>query len=439
MSAVPVVRQAEVVPENASGRAQRLLLIAPPNSYRTAAYLEAARRQSVSVLIASEGRYSLVSEIASGLHIDLEDPGALERLLVAGRVEPFAGVVATDDACVELGSRVARVLDLPHNPPQAARFSRRKDLSRRALQEAAVPVPWYRVIDLQRALESQLEGVEYPCVVKPVALSASRGVIRANNRQETLAACRRVARIVRNEPHPGSFAAGHLLVERFTPGAEIALEGLLHAGQLEVLAIFDKPDPLEGPYFEETYYITPSRHEPHIQARIVQCVTDACLALGLCEGPVHAEARISGNEVIILEVASRTIGGDCARLLRFGTGHGLEDLVIAHAIGLPLPILPQEGAAGVLMIPIPAAGILRRIEGIAAARSVPGIEEIVIAVRDGYELVPLPEGGSYLGFMFSRAATPAQAESALRTAHAQLNIVVAPLLKLEDRRTSLQP
>lgn len=436
MSAGPVVRLAEVVPEKQSERVQRLLLIAHPNSYRTVAYLMAARRRAVPVLIASEGRFSLVSEIAAGLHIDLDDPGALAQLLAASRMQPFAGVVATDDACVELGSRIAQALDLPHNPPQAARFSRRKDLSRQVLQDAGLPVPSHRVIDLRRVLEPQLEGLAYPCVVKPVSLSASRGVIRANTWREVLAACHRVANIIRGEARPGSFAASHLLVERFVRGPEIALEGLLRAGRLEVLAIFDKPDPLDGPYFEETFYITPSRQHERVRERLVRRVTEACQALGLREGPVHAEARISGDEAVILEVASRTIGGDCARLLRFGTGHGLEDLVIAHAVGAPLPIEPQEGAAGVLMIPIPAAGILRRIEGISAARAVAGIEEIVIGIREGYELVPLPEGGTYLGFMFSRAATPAGAEAALRAALAQLNIVVAPLLKLEDERIS---
>jgi biotin carboxylase len=214
----------------------------------------------------------------------------------------------------------------------------------------------------------------------------------------------------------------------------VALEGILQDGRLEVLAIFDKPDPLAGPYFEETYYITPSRHDRRIRSRIMQRVAEACRGLGLREGPVHAEVRIRDGDAVILEVASRTIGGDCARLLHFGTGQGLEDLVISHAMGDPLPLQRQEGGAGVLMIPIARRGILRRIEGILQARAVPHIEEIVISIREGYELVPLPEGASYLGFMFARAPTPALAESALRAAHAKLNVVVAPVMALADER-----
>ena len=412
----------------------RLLLIAPPNSYRTVAYVDAARRCGVQVLIASEGKFSLVSEVAGGLHTDLSDPAALDVLLAENLQRPFCGVVATDDSTVELGSRVAQSLGLPHNPPSAARLSQRKDLSRQALAAAGVPVPDFRVIDLAAPVGPQLEGFPLPAVIKPLALSASRGVIRADTPVDLLAACARTQAILAADPADDAWLNTHLLLESFVPGPEVALEGLLQGGVLQVLAIFDKPDPLEGPYFEETYYITPSRHAAAVQQQIVASVRAACDGLGLREGPVHAELRIGPAGCVILEVASRTIGGECARLLGLGTGHSLEELVIAHATGRQLEVVPQAGGAGVLMIPIPAAGILRRIEGISAARAVPYIEDILINIRDGYELVPLPEGSSYLGFMFAAAPTPAQAEAALRAAHAQLTIVTAPLLRLEDRR-----
>jgi biotin carboxylase len=409
-------------------------LIASPNSYRTFPYLDAARRRGIDVLVASQGRFSLVSEVADGLHVNLDDPAALERLLAAAAIHPFAGVVATDDACVELASRTAQALDLPHNLPQAARCARRKDLSRQALAAAGVRVPAFRIIDLQRSLAPQLDQLEYPCVVKPLSLSASRGVIRVDDARALLAACARIDRMLAGESGGAGFSSTHLLVEAFVPGAEVALEGLLAGGCLNVLAIFDKPDPLDGPYFEETYYITPSRHAAGVKTRIIRRVEQACQALGLREGPVHAELRISGGDGVILEVAARTIGGDCARLLRFGTGQTLEDLVIAHAVGTPVRVNPREGAAGVLMIPIVEGGILRRVEGITQARAVPGIEDVVIAVREGYELVPLPEGATYLGFIFAHAPTPAAAEAALREAHARLKIVVAPVMVLEDGR-----
>ncbi len=414
----------------------RLLLIAPPGSYRTTAYLAAARRLHTDVLVASEGKHSLVSEIAGGLHIDLAGPGALDKLLQANRERPFCGVVATDDATVELGSRIAAALDLPHNPPQAARNSQRKDLSRQVLRDAGVGVPDFRLIDLGRPLPAQLQSLPLPAVLKPLSLSGSRGVIRVDTREQALAACARIHAIVAGEHLHDDWLAGHLLMETFVAGPEVAVEGLLRGGELAVLAIFDKPDPLQGPFFEETYYITPSRHAPALQRDIESCVQAACHALGLREGPVHAELRITDSGCVVMEVAARTIGGECARLLRFGTGHGLEELVIAHASGDALAPEPGEGAAGVLMIPIEQGGILRRIEGIAAARAVPGIEDISIAVREGYELRPLPEASSYLGFIFARAGTAAEAEAALRAAYDKLNIVVAPLWRMQDGRGS---
>jgi biotin carboxylase len=435
---VPVVLPVEVVPESAVLReAQpRLLLITPPNSYRTAAYLAAARRHAIDVLVASQGRYSLVSELAGGLQVDLGSPAALQQLLDANDRQAFAGVVATDDAVVELGSRVAEALDLPHNPPEAALCSRRKDLSRQVLAGAGVPVPGFRLVRLDRPVRPQIASIDYPCVVKPLALSGSRGVIRADDADALLAAADRVRRILAVEYARESALSMQVLVEDFVPGEEVALEGMLHEGRLAVLAIFDKPDPLNGPYFEETYYITPSRHPAGIRERVIRRIQQACTALGLREGPVHAEVRISDGDGVILEVASRTIGGDCARLLQFGTGQGLEDMVISHAVGKPLPVRPQAGGAGVLMIPIPRAGVLRRVEGITAARAVPCVDDVMISLRDGYELVPLPEGASYLGFMFARAPSAAEAEAALREAHARLNIVVAPLMALRDERGS---
>lgn len=224
-----------------------------------------------------------------------------------------------------------------------------------------------------------------------------------------------------------------LLAEDFVPGVEVAVEGLLDDGELHVLAIFDKPEPLDGPYFEETYYVTPSRLAKSIQTRLRREIAQACRAYGLREGPIHAECRINSEGVWILEVATRTIGGLCGRLFRYGVGYGLEELVLAQALGHSLPVNVKRSGAGVLMIPVPQAGILRRVEGVMAAQRVPYIDEVVIQLREGYELVPWPEGSSYLGFIFARAPTPALAEAALRQAHRCLNIVVAPLWKLSPQ------
>jgi biotin carboxylase len=271
-----------------------------------------------------------------------------------------------------------------------------------------------------------VDGLPFPCVIKPLALSGSRGVIRADDRDSLERLRTRVAAITSTAPFPDE--RDHALLETYLPGAEVALEGMLTDGQLEVLALFDKPEPLTGPYFEESYYVTPSRHPEAVQERVAERVSQACAAYGLRHGPVHAEVRLHDGDAWLLELAARTIGGECARLLSFGAGVGLEELVIARALGRPLQASRDAGAGGVLMLPTPRAGVLRRIEGVLEASRVPGIEAVEISVREGYELVPLPEGESYLGFVFPRTDSPQEAEEALRAAHAHLRVVTAPVL-----------
>ncbi len=374
----------------------------------------------------SEGEYTLAVE--GGLRVDLGDEEkALESIRAAARREGgFAAVVAPDDATVELAGRVASELGLAGNPPGAARLSRRKDLARARLAAAGVRVPEFRVLDLRRPLD--LSGISFPCVVKPVAMSASRGVIRADDDAELAAAVGRVRTIVsgaRDEEE-----RSRLLVESFVPGPEVAVEGLLQDGRLEVLAIFDKPDPLDGPFFEESIYVTPSRLGRAAEERIVECVRRAVAAFGLVAGPVHAELRWNAGEAWLLEAAARTIGGECSRLLRFSAGHSLEEVVLAAAMGRRLPHGLDSAAAGVMMLPTPRSGTLRRVEGVLDALGVPGVDEVSISAGTGAELVPLPEGGAYLGYIFARGETPAGVESSLREAAGRLRTVIAPMWRL---------
>ncbi len=408
---------------------QRLLLIAPPQSYRIGAYLNAARELDVSVEIASTGKHSLITELARGIHVELNDQQhALETICRAARSSPYDGVIATDDATVGLAARAADALGLKFNSVRSSRLACRKDLARHCLQAAGVPVPQHRLISLTGDPATQINGLPFPIVVKPLSLSASRGVIRADNLRQFIAACERIQPLIREQPDP--FEQSHLLVETYIDGFEVALEGFLSSGRLNLLALFDKPEPLVGPFFEESYYITPSRLNHERQRLILARVTAACAAYGLYEGPVHAELRITKDEAWILEVAGRTIGGECGHLFNIASDHGLESMVIANALSRPLPVTSIEGAAGVLMIPIPKSGMLRRYNGVDAARAVPHIEEVRITVPVGHELVSLPEGSSYLGFIFSKADTPEQAETALREAHRKLSFKIDPLWRI---------
>lgn len=406
----------------------RILLIAQPNSYRIAPYINAARRKGLDVLIASMGEHSLITEVQEGLHVNLGDPDkALSIILEEASRRPFSGVLGSDDNTVELASRVASALDLPHNKPSAAKASRRKDIARACLSLAGCPVPEHSLLDLESPVERQLKGVTFPCVLKPLHLSAGRGVIRANNQAELIAACKRIRPLI--QEYGDEFECRHILVETYIDGIEVAFEGFLQNGQLSILTIFDKPDPLVGPYFEETIYVTPSRLDREIQQKILQYLQQACSAYRLTTGPVHAELRINHDDVWILEVASRTIGGDCSRVLDIGDHLNLETLTIALAMGEVVDPPPIESARGVMMIPIPKAGILRRVEGLMQSRRTLGVEKVDIIIPNGHELQPLPEGNQYLGYIFARAGQPEAVLQALRKAHRQLNFVVSPLWK----------
>jgi biotin carboxylase len=410
-----------------------VLLIAPHSSYRTIPFIEAAGKLGVDVLVASEGQHSVISAYLDGLHINLhETDAALTTILQVARARSFAAIIGTDDMTTELAALAAQQLGLSHNPPASVRFARRKDLARQRLAQRGVPVPRHHCIDLRAPLATQAEQLDFPCVLKPLTLSASRGVIRVDSLEQFLRACARIERLLQSEEVEERDV---ILAEDFIVGAEVAVEGVLRAGVLEILAIFDKPDPLDGPYFEETYYITPSRLPRATQSLLQRRIQAACDAYGLREGPIHAECRVNPRGVWILEVAARTIGGLCGRLFRTAAGCGLEELVLAHSLGRRSADERLDGAAGVLMIPVPKAGILRRVEGVLAAQRVPHIDEVVIQLREGHELVPWPEGSSYLGFIFAHAPTPEQAEAALRQAHSQLSIVVAPLWKLSRQET----
>ena len=410
-------------------RPARVLLIAPSASYRISAYVEAAKRLAIDLVVGSSGDHSLVEAVADGLRLDLQDSdNALATILAANRISPFGAVIASEDATVELACLAAQSLGLAHNPPQAAVTATRKDLARQAQSDAGLRVPRFRVLSLLEPIPVDLD-VGYPCVLKPLSLSGSRGVMRADDLLELEGRRAQLMQLFENNsglPFP------HLaLVEAFIPGQELALEGMLVDGALEVLAIFDKPEPLDGPYFEESYYITPSRLDSPTQQRVAACAEDVCRAYGLQTGPIHAEFRVNEEGVWPLELAARTIGGDCARLLQFGAGHGLEELVLARALSLSIDMSRSSGAGGVLMIPIETSGVLRRVEGVTKAEKVPYIEDVFIAAREGHELSALPEGASYLGFIFARAPDAESAEVALRAAYACLKVVVAPMWRIQ--------
>ena len=426
----------------------RVLLLATTTGYQTRAFGEAAERLGIDLVFATD-RCHMIDDPWRDQAIPIrfhDEPAAVAGILAVAESRPLHGILVVGDRPTVIGARVAHALGIPGHPAAAAAVARNKQRTRERFRAAGLGVPWFVATTTAADPYDVARSIRYPAVVKPAALSGSRGVMRVDDPDAFVAAFDRLRTLLqspdiraeRNEAHES------VLVEGFIRGREYALEGLLHHGELHVLAIFDKPDPLDGPFFEETIYVTPSAAGPHEQDAIVDAVTRAAAAIGLAHGPVHAECRVNEDGVFVLEVAARPIGGLCARALRFNKRGRealpdqapipLEELLLRHSLGeSPEPWGRESFASGVMMIPIPHRGIFRRMDGVDEARAVAGIDDIRVTAKADQLLIPLPEGASYLGFIFARAERPGDADCALRAAHRRLRFTIAPELPLLAR------
>jgi biotin carboxylase len=395
----------------------RLLLLMRTRTYRAAAFLEAAGRLGLDVLVATEREQPLSG---GTIALDFDDE---RRMLERVRGLGVDAVVGVDDDTTVQAAQVARALGLPHNSVESVKAARYKDVMRLALSEADVLSPGFMTVALDDDPAKAAARANYPCVLKPLALSASRGVIRANDESEFVAAFDQIVAILRAADSDDD----QILVEDFVPGREVALEGLLQDGRLTTLALFDKPDPLDGPYFEETIYVTPSRLPAIVQDDIADVTQRAASALGLQTGPVHAELRVNDQGAWIVEVAARSIGGLCSQTLRFGDDVSLEEIILRQAAGLELTSVTREQRpSGVMMIPTPCAGVLHEVRGLAEAQHLPGIDEIDISIPCGQYVEPPPRASRYLGFIFAHGESPLAVEQALRGAHRALELDIRP-------------
>jgi predicted ATP-grasp superfamily ATP-dependent carboligase len=446
---------------------RRVLVLATTTGYQTRAFGEAAEQLGVELVFATD-RCHLIDDPWQDGAVAIrfyDEDASVDAIVAAAAHRPIDGIVVVGDRPTVIAARAARALGIPWHLPEAAAIATNKLRTRERLRDARLPVPFF----LPTSLSNQHLAISnpFPCVVKPVALSGSRGVMRANDERELAAAIGRLralmqspdVRAERNEAHDTA------LIESFIPGREYAVEALMHEGTLHVLAIFDKPDPLDGPFFEETIYVTPSSAPEAEQRAIEEATARAAAAIGLHHGPIHAECRVNRDGVFVLEVAPRPIGGLCARALRFASASSLkpqaepqasshkpqaptldpepignksaisnqqsaiafESLLLRHALGEDVRRWRREsGSSGVMMIPIARRGTYRGVDGVDAARAVPSIDDVRITAKVDQLLIPLPEGASYLGFIFARAGSAGEVERALRAAHARLQFTIAP-------------
>jgi len=420
---------------------KKLLILASKLGYQTRGFAEAAEKLGVEVVFGTDRCHQLDDpwgDRALALHFE-KPREAAEEMLREQRANPPDAVLALGDRPTPAAAYAAQAFGIRGNPPSAVETSRNKLRQREALAKAGLPIPQFLSFAVSEDPAQAAARVKFPCVVKPTVLAASQGVIRANDAAEFERAVRKI-RALLDSPEiqvlrePG---LDQLLAESYIPGKEVALEGLLENGRLRTLAIFDKPDPLEGPYFEESIYVTPSRLAPKTQTAIEDCAARSVAALGLVTGPVHAEFRVNDEGPWVVEIAPRPIGGLCSRALRFGAGRiSLEELLIRHALDLGGSDLPREkDASGVMMIPVPRSGIFEGVDGIDEAEKVAGVDEIRITARLHDYVAAWPDGSSYLGFIFARTGTPDEAEAALRSADSRLHFKFSPRLPVEHPAT----
>jgi biotin carboxylase len=432
---------------------KRVLLFASKLGYQTRSFAVAAEKLHVDLAYVTDRCHQLDDPWEDrAIAVDFSKPTeAAHAVVTQSRATHVDGILALGDRPAHAAAGVARALGIPFHHPAAVEACGNKLRTREVLRDADMPVPWFRAMATQPLPEPALLGLIYPCVLKPLSLSASQGVVRANTRGEFLAAASRIHKLLQT-PEIQATRESHLneiLVEGYLPGHEVAVEALMTAGQIRILAIFDKPDPLEGPFFEETIYVTPSRLPAPRLAAVEKSLQRCAAAMGLSHGPLHAEFRVrdSGETpetetVWPLEIAPRPIGGLCAQSLHFtlspsGESIGLEELLLRHALELPGSDAPRESAAsGVMMIPMPQSGIFSGVTGEEAAAHTPGITQIQITARVHDYIAAWPEGSSYLGFIFATGESPEVVEAALREAHGKLAFLIRPRLAVHHPSAS---
>lgn len=403
---------------------KRILLLTTAHSYRAEAFMKAAKQLSVEIIQAVDLPPELAQKSGKFLALDFKRPStAIPQIVNYAQERPFNAIIPVDDSGVRIAAEASKALGLPFNSPLAAEAARDKLRMRQLLADGGVPVPAFAQFNIHEGIGTIIavvrEQIGYPCVVKPRTLNGSRGVMRADDDAGLTTVVTRLKTMLQ------PMGVDSFLVEQFIPGFEVAVEGVLDNGRLQLLALFDKPDPLDGPFFEETIYVTPSRLSPEKQDAIVEMMAHGAAAIGLQTGSVHAELRVNDDGPWIVEVNGRSIGGLCGQTLRFDMNMSLEALLLRQAVGLDISQYQrEETASGVMMIPIPKQGILRKVTDVQAAEAVPGVDEITITAPLHNRVVPLPEGESYLGFIFASGDVPAFVEEALREAHGRLQFQI---------------
>lgn len=331
-----------------------------------------------------------------------------------------SGVLASDDWDVVAAAMIADKLGLRFVGVETALAATNKFLMRQRLRNGGAVVPDFQCFAIGDNAGEIAKSLRFPVVIKPTYGQGSLGVIRADTVDEFEKAFQYTSRIIVDlDMRPSAVRdRSGILVEQYIPGEEYTVELLMHEGKPYSLAVFEKPDPLEGPYFEEGIYVTPIRRDEKIRSLLVEAAIRGSRALGIETGPCHCELRLSGELPYILEIAARPIGGFCSQVFADLMGFDLHDLVLQNAVGLPVmpPPIADGVALGVMMLPVPGRGNLARVSGVDRALDIDGIMSVKIHVEAGSRILPYPEQSCYIGTVLATGSSADEVVARLKSA-----------------------
>lgn len=406
---------------------KNILLLVPTETYRAEAFITGAAALGVSLTIASERRQAMAASMGRRtLVVSMQNPEVgLKQIEQAADNMQFDAIISVDDGGLATAALASKKLGLKYISTNSAQMSNNKIAMRKRLEQTEISKPWFLVHKPTNKISITTGAIpSFPIIVKPASLSGSIGVMRIDAPEDVesaLALCESI------QMDHGCGGDTQTLIEQYISGVECAVEAMVFNDQLKILAIFDKPRPLEGPYFAETIYVAPSERDREIQNKLQSTLEEARKALEIKTGPIHAEFRItSDREVYLIELAARSIGGMCSNAIPLSGGRSLEELIIAEALGMEIPEFAIENqASGVFMMPVPAKGVLRSISGVEEAKSTRWITNVTLSMMINSEVSPIPYDARYVGFIFAKAPTSRAVVEALEEAFKKIEIEIS--------------
>jgi len=341
------------------------------------------------------------------------------------RREPVDALLTFSDYYVAIVAEAAARLGFRYLDPEAARACRNKAETRAALQRAGLPVPGFRVLSSIEEAWRAAQEVAYPCVLKPVSESSSKGVRLVHDAEELLAHFREVhgwRENARRQP-----LEGKVLVEEFLDGPELSVETFTRErGQTQVIGVTTK-HLSEPPHFVEMGHDFPSRIEADRGAALAAAALAALAALGYDFGPAHTEVRLTAAGPVVVEVNPRLAGGMIPELVFHALGVDLVGALFAQLTGGEPNLAPRRAAwASIRFLTAPRHGRLAMVRGVEEARRLPGVREVTLGKRPGDEIRPAEEATHRLGHVITSGPDPLQVIREADAALASLEVVVAP-------------